>query len=175
MWKRKNDEPDYEPTRPVERRTMIGLGAGLIVGLIVLMLLSVGTILWSLNDQPTATPDYSYRVSVTPYPTADYAVRPTGAANRLPSLLPAEAKFVLSTLDGEILSSNGVSGLRPTGLRGQDTTVAVDNRSVAYVRDGRLYIYQDGKERAVDTPGKVTMPAWGADTTALAYVVPSSD
>src|SRR5438874_916511 len=144
MRKRKNDD------RPGASLGMIGLGAGVVL----LLLLSAGTIVLWLNDKPTPTYTYVYPTQAV-YRAVDNSVRPTVIPNVLPSMRPDEARLILSTLSGDILASGGTAGLHSTGLQGRDVTVAPDNRTWAYLRDGGLYIYRGGKEQSITTPGKV--------------------
>src|SRR5262249_39136678 len=87
---------------------------------------------------------------------------------------PDEARFVLGTTDGEILTSANGSAPRPTGLKGTDIAVAPDGQTLAYLRDGALYLYRDGGEKPLivsgAVAGKITMPAWSSDGQSLAFV-----
>ncbi len=169
MRKRKNDEPAVYWNQ-------VGLWV-MGLGIILLMALSGGTI-WLLSNRPTPAPFYLQYVYPTriPYQPTSYV---STAATAMPTSLPAmrvdEARFVLSTVNGEILTNADGAGTRSTGLHGKEVTVAPDGRTLAYVRGDNLFVYRSGKELPVSgVSGAIMMPAWSADGNTLAFVVRES-
>jgi hypothetical protein len=148
-------------------------GLFLVFGVLALLIITVyGTwLLVSNTAQPT----------LAPYPTEVALILPTmpplPTAIPAPEMQPAWAlptggHLVYGTIAAEISSFDG-DGIHSIGVRGADVTVAPDGQTLAYTREGRLYIYRDGTETRINAPDSVTMPAWNADGTALVFVVDS--
>jgi len=100
----------------------------------------------------------------TPFPTYTPGPQPVRA-------MPGRGHILYTTRMNEIYNFDG-DGMHSTGLVGTDAVQSPDNDRLAYVRDGRLYVYsyQSNKEQGIDASGKVRMPAWNADGTALAFI-----
>lgn len=159
MYKRKNSE-----TRLVGEN----FGATLIVvGLLALITFSVGgTWLWATtpkgNVMPTTLNLNTYN---TPYP-----LHPT----QVPALsvkidtFPTQ-RLVIGATDGGIMTDDG-SALLPMNVQGSDPSLAADGKTLAYVRDHQLYLYQNGKEQLIKVPGNGVLPSWNADGSALWFV-----
>ena len=79
-------------------------------------------------------------------------------------LRPGAAPAIVEPRALQVLSGPGVSWPR----------LSPDGRSVAFVRDGRLFVRAlDGlTDRAIDTDPGVTAPTWSPDGSSIAYFVP---
>jgi hypothetical protein len=159
------------------------LGLGLAGGVLTLVVLSVAAAaLWFAN-RPTAAPRpvlpvaiptqtpirVIVRATTTPLPPPTPFPTPT-MVRPLLNRLPADGYVVYSTNMLEIGAIDG-DGVRPMSIRGADVAATPDGETLAYIREGRLYLYQNETETRIDVPGTPRMPAWNADGTALAFVV----
>jgi hypothetical protein len=166
--------------KPKDNPGINWFGLALTGGVLTLVALSVfGVALW-LTNRPTIMP---VRPTVTLVrPTLPPPPRPTPTPVPTPTPpLPRPAAFRLPAGGTVVYSANNGSsdkigiidgdGVRPMNIEGADVAAAPDGGALAYVREGRLYLYQNDKEIRIDVPGTPRMPAWNADGTALAFVV----
>jgi WD40-like Beta Propeller Repeat len=165
MRKRKTDESTITTNRMLWSMSL---------GIVVLLALSGGT-LWWFAIRPTPIPynsQYYYPTRI-PYNPTSYVTTPAAKVpTSVPSMRTEDARFVLATVSGDILTNADGTGTRPTGLHGKDVAVAPDGRTLAYVRDNGLILYRSGKEQPVGgLSGSIRMPAWSADGNVLAFVV----
>ncbi len=171
MYKRKNDEPQLSG----HHWNRIGIIA-LALGLIVLGVATTTAVLWLITVTPTPYhPAYTYPTTPPVYAKAP-TVGPvnSGGSAAMPVLSMSEARFVISTADGTILSNPDGKGAQPTGLHGLEVVAAPDKQSLAYLRNGQLFINREGREQIVSISGNVMLPAWSADGNTLAFVMRES-
>jgi len=167
MYKRKNDEP-RSMTIHWNRVATIALA----LGLIVLGVATTGTVLWLITVTPTPYhSSYVYPTNPPAYPKAP-ALGPVNSGASMPLMSMSEARFVISTADGTILSNPDGMGAQPTRMNGSDVVAAPNRETFAYQRNGQLFVYYGGREWNVHLNG--TMPAWSADGHTLAFIVSES-
>src|SRR5260221_3400836 len=131
----------------------------LAAGLVTLVLLSGWTIQHVLLDEPIDS-------------------SPSGPVNLLRNKtesvradFPEGVRMIVTVDSGDIFTTRAENGtLLPTGLRGSEATVSPDGHTLAYVRNGILYVHDSNGERQTPLSGKLTMPRWGADGKYLAVV-----
>jgi hypothetical protein len=140
------------------------LGLALAGGTLTLVVLSVSAaVIWFAN-RPTAAParptSTVVRPTLPPRPRPTTTPFPTPTPPPPPGLnrLPADGYVVYSTNTLEISAIDG-DGVRPMRVKGADVAAAPDGEALAYIRDGRLYLYQNEKETGVDVRGTPRMPA----------------
>ncbi|MCC7449721.1 MAG: PD40 domain-containing protein [Anaerolineae bacterium] len=165
MYKRKNDEP-HPMTMPWHRMATIALA----LGLIVLGVATTGTVLWLITVTPTP---YPTRPLVNPKAPVSAPVSSGGTAV-MPLLSRDKMRFVISEGDGTIISNPDGRGARSIGVRGQDVAAAPAGQSLAYLRNGQLFVNREGLEQVVNVSGMIMLPTWSADGTILAFVLRES-
>lgn len=177
---RKRKEHDA-PSRTIP----IGILA-LALGLLLLSGFSVFGVWQLANIPPTYTPlpvpalEIFPTVPPRPYPTyTPLPTLPPVQPKSPPPVLPGSGHIAYSTKTRNDIAFYSSEGQRVSVLTGNDVALSPDERILAYVRDGRLYLrdnvfwryYDDRTEIPVAIPGEAKMPAWNGEGTALAIVL----